>query len=146
MHTSSKHRREGSATGGEVNKNQTNIQTCSYQVDKESVTFEYSDKENIIFGKGEKKQEGKGGKYLENKDIFLAKEKKNGEGKYISCGGKEKQRRKRKIFGEVKYIFCGGEGKGGKDLDKENSCLKRRGWIGGRVDGNRRLYQSTLRT
>ena len=82
---------------------------------KKSLTFEYSDKENIFFGKGEKKREGKGGKYMENEDIFLA-EKKNGKRKYISCGGKEKQKEKAEnIWRRKKYFFtvektCG-EGK-----------------------------------
>ena len=51
--------------------------------------------------KERRNREEKGGKHLENKDIFLAEEKTNGEGKYISFRGKEKKTRKKpKIFGE----------------------------------------------
>ena len=79
---------------------------------KKSLTFEYSDKENIFFGKGEKKREGKRGKYMENEDIFLA-EKKNGEGKYISCGGIEKQMEKTENIWRRKIFFAGGTINGG---------------------------------
>ena len=65
-----------------------------------------------FFWKERRNWEEKGGKYLENEDIFLAEEKKNGEGKYISFGGKEKQKRKkRKIFGE-------GQNKSGEGKEK----------------------------
>ena len=52
---------------------------------KESLTFEYFEKENIFLAEEKKNGGGKEGKYFERKKIcFLADEKKNGEGK----GGK----------------------------------------------------------
>ena len=59
-----------------------------------------------------KNEEGRGGNQ-EGKYIFLWRRRKMrkifGEGKYIACGGEEKQRRKRrKIFGEDLSKNCQG--------------------------------------
>ena len=53
--------------------------------------------------------EGQGGRYLEEENIFLSDEKKNREGK---------------IFGEGKYISCGGEANSEKE--KEENIWRRK--------------------
>ena len=82
---------------------------------KESLTFEYLEKENVtfmenkeniwrgkyFFASEKKNREGNGGKYLEKEIIFFAEEKKNGEGN----GGK--------YLEKVSIFFCRGEGRGG---------------------------------
>ena len=43
---------------------------------KESLTFEYLDKENILFAEERKNGEGKGWKYMEKEIYFFAEEKR----------------------------------------------------------------------
>ena len=71
-------------------------------------------RKNIFLAENKKNGEGKGGKY-----IFL-EEKINGERKggeylgrkiYFFQSPKKRSRKRREIFGEGNYIFCGGEDK-----------------------------------
>ena len=69
---------------------------------KESLTFEYLEKENILFANKKENGEGKERKYLKKKSIFFAEETEKEGRKYLVkenmffCGGEEKQRRSRR--------------------------------------------------
>ena len=50
---------------------------------KESLTFEYLEKENILFANKKENREGKERKYLKKKSIFFAEETEKEGGKYL---------------------------------------------------------------